>query len=136
MANINAALPTAIAVPFHPATEALQQENLIKPIIPKTEVIASYAKLREGEKNPQYSSQSRALLQDENDQQNDSTNEHQSRAKQRRLNFFAKRSDNKEEYESKTLEVMTDFKLSITVIQEKYNRAVTPIADPTIDYAI
>ncbi|WP_413700243.1 hypothetical protein ACLKMH_23945 [Psychromonas sp. KJ10-10] len=90
MANINAALPTAIAVPFHPATEALQQENLIKPVIPKTEVVASYAKLREGEKNPQYSSQSKTLLQDENEQQSNNTSEHQSRAKQRRLNFLRK----------------------------------------------
>jgi hypothetical protein len=136
MANINAALPTAIAIPFHPATEALQQENLIKPVIPKTEVIASYAKFREGQENPQYASHSSTLIQDENKPQDNNTSEHQSRSRQRRLNFFAKRNETKEEYESKALEIMSDFKLSISVIQEKYNRAVTPIADPSIDYAI
>tara|TARA_R110001583_G_scaffold143357_2_gene295499 strand:+ start:5005 stop:5415 length:411 start_codon:yes stop_codon:yes gene_type:complete len=136
MANINAALPTAIAVPFHPATEALQQENLIKPVIPKTEVIASYAKFREGEDNPQYSSQSRTYLQGESEKQSNDKNEHQTRAQQRRLNFFAKRSETKEQHESKALEIVSDFKLSLTVIQEKYNRAVTPIPDPSIDYAI
>jgi hypothetical protein len=136
MANINAALPTAIAAPFHPATEALQQENLIRPVIPKTEVIGSYAKFREGQDNPQYSSHASTLIQDENKSQNNNNGEHQSRARQRRLNFFAKRNEQKEEYESKTLEIMSDFKLSISVIQEKYNRAVTPIADPSIDYAI
>ena len=136
MANINAALPTAIATPFHPAAEALQQENLIKPVIPKTEVIASYAKFREGQEDPKYDPQTKTLLQDESESQNVFARESQSRAKNRRLNIFSKRSDNKEEHESKELVKIIDFKLSLTVILEKYNRAVTPIADPIIDYAI
>jgi hypothetical protein len=137
MANINAALPTAIAVPFHPATEALQRENLIRPVIPKTEVIASYAKLREDEDNPQFSTQAKEFIQDENDQsQNQDNEQHQFVAQQRRLSFFAKRSEQGGASESKALIIMKDFKLSIFVIQEKYNRAVSPIADPTIDYAI
>lgn len=137
MANINAALPTAIAVPFHPATEALQRENLIRPVIPKTDVIASYAKLREDEDNPQFSAQAKEFIQDENGQSKNQDNEqHQFAAQQRRLSFFAKRSELGGENESKALIIMKDFKLSISVIQEKYNRAVSPIADPTIDYAI
>ncbi len=65
MANINAALPTAIAVPFHPPTEALQHDNLIKPVIPKTEIISSYTKLRDDEDNAQFSTQARHIIQDE-----------------------------------------------------------------------
>jgi hypothetical protein len=137
MANINAALPTAIAVPFHPATEALQRENLIRPVIPKTEVVASYVKLREGEDNPQFSTQARTFIQDENDQQKKhDSKQQQSAAQQRRLNFFANRSKIEGENESKTLVIIKDVILSISVIQEKYNSSVSPIADPTINYAI
>ena len=68
MVNINAALPTSIAVPFHPPTEALQHDNLIKPVIPKTEVIASYTKLRDDEDRATFSDQARDIIQDENDQ--------------------------------------------------------------------
>ncbi len=137
MVNINAALPTTIAVPFHPPTEALQHDNLIKPVIPKTEVIASYTKLREDEDNPQFSSQARDIIQDENEQRGRSESEQQqSAAEQRRLSFFAKRSELDSDNESKALVIVKDFKLAISVIQEKYQRAVSPIPDPSIDYAI
>lgn len=137
MANINAALPSTIAIPFHPATEALRQENLIRPVIPKTEVVVSYAKMREDEDNPQFSAQAKAFIQDENEQQAEHDNEqHQSAAEQRRLSFFAKRVGLAEEHESKALVIIKDFKLSLSVIQEKYNSAVSPIPDPSFDYAI
>jgi hypothetical protein len=137
MANINAALPTAIAVPFHPATEALHHENLIRPVIPKPEVITPYAKFREGEDNPQFSAQAREFIQDENRHERSQNNEkNQVTAQQRRLSFFAKRRELERESESKALIIIKDFKLSVSVIQEKYNNAVNPISDPTIDYAI
>lgn len=136
MVNINATLPTAIAVPFQPPTEALHRDNLIKPVIPKTEVIASYTKLREDEKNPQFSSQAREIIQDENKQGNNRENEQQSRAVLRRLNFFAKRSKTDSENESKALEIIKDPKLTISIIQQRYRSAVNPIVDPTVDYAI
>ncbi len=137
MVNINATLPTAIAVPFHPPTEALQHDNLIKPVIPKAEVIASYAKMRENEDNPQFSAQARGIIQDENEQRRQGEREQQqSAAEQRRLNFFSKRSDLDSENESKALVIVKDFKLAISVIQEKYRRAVSPIPDPAIDYVI
>ncbi|MCP5079632.1 MAG: hypothetical protein GY951_16460 [Psychromonas sp.] len=137
MVNINAALPTTIAVPFHPPTEALQHDNLIKPVIPKTEVIASYTKLREDEDNPQFSSQARDIIQDENEQRGRSESEQQqSAAEQRRLSFFAKRSELDSDIESKALVIVKEFKLAISVIQEKYQRAVSPIPDTSIDYAI
>ncbi len=136
MVNINAALPSAIAVPFQPPTEALHRDNLIKPVIPKTEVIASYTKLREDEKNPRFSSQAREIIQDENKQGNNRENEQRSKAELRRLNFFAKRSKTNLENESKALVIIKDIKLTISIIQKKYYGAVSPIGDPVVDYVI
>jgi len=138
MVNINAALPTAIAIPFHPPTEALQHENLIKPVIPKTEIIASYTKLRDDQDRAQVSDQARTIIQDENEHNGDSTEQQQqqSNAEQRRLIFFANRREVGAEYEEKALQISNDFQLAVSVIQEKYNNAVTPIPDPTINYML
>lgn len=137
MANINAALPTAIAVPFHPPTEALQHDNLIRPVIPKTEIIASYTKLREDEKQAPFFDQVRSIIQDENEQSRDSEQrQQQSMAEQRRLNLFAKRTTPEGDNESKALQIIKDFKLTLSIIEERYNQAVTPIADPCIDYLL
>jgi len=136
MVNINTALPTAIATPFHPATEALHHDNLIKPVIPKTEVIASYTKLREDEKNPSFSSQSREIVQDESKQGNNPENRQLLVARSRRLNFFTKKSGDDPENESKALVIVKDFKLTISVIQGKYNSAVSPIPEPIVNHAI
>ena len=135
MVNINTALPTSIAVPFHPPTEALQHDNLIKPVIPKTEIIASYSKLRGDEDPPQFSNQARSIIQDESEQREQSAEQQQqSRAETRRLNLLSKNQQTERECEEKTLEILKDFKLALSVIQEKYNRAVTPIADPSVNY--
>ena len=136
MANINAALPTSIAVPFHPPTEALQQDNLIKPVIPKTEVIGAYAKLRGEEGHTPFSDQSRSIIQDESEQNNPSAEQQQqqSNAESRRLKLFSNNSDTERDSEEKVLQVMINFKLAISVIQEKYNRAVTPIPEANINY--
>ena len=138
MVNINAALPTTIAVPFHPPTEALQHDNLIKPVIPKTEIIASYSKLRGDEDQAQFSHQARTIIQDENEQSEQSAEQQQqqSNAETRRLKLFSKNSDTERESEEKALEIIKDFKLALSVIQEKYNRAVTPIADPSVNYIL
>ena len=136
MVNINAALPTTIAVPFHPPTEALQHDNLIKPVIPKTEIIASYSKLRGDEDQAQFSHQTRTIIQDENEQSEQSAEQQQqqSNAETRRLKLFSKNSDTERECEEKALEIIKDFKLALSVIQEKYKLAVTPIADPSVNY--
>ncbi|WP_022942756.1 hypothetical protein [Psychromonas hadalis] len=137
MVNINTALPAAIAVPFHPPTEALRHDNLIKPVIPKTEMIASYTKLREDEKRTPFSKQARDIIQDENEAKRETQErQQQSTAEQRRLNFFVKRATKEEKNKSKALVIMKDLKLAISVIQEKYKRAVSPIPDPAINYAI
>ncbi|GLS90824.1 hypothetical protein GCM10007916_18910 [Psychromonas marina] len=132
MVNINTALPPAIAAPFHPAAEALQRENQIKPIIPKTEVIASYAKIRADQERTQLSGQSRTIIQDENEPHKESPEQQQSHAQQRRLNFFATKSNTEGSNEEKKLVRRDDFKLTISVIQERYNSAVTPMPEPTI----
>lgn len=136
MANINAALPPAIAVPFHPPTEALQHDNVIKPVIPKTEIIASYSKLREDQERAQISDQARAIIQDENEANGDNAEQQQqqSNAQQRRLRFFAQRSELGGDSETKQLQVVTDYQLALSIIQERYNSAVTPIPEPTINY--
>lgn len=136
MANINAALPPAIAVPFHPPTEALQHDNVIKPVIPKTEIIASYSKLREDQERAQISDQARAIIQDENEANGDNAEQQQqqSNAQQRRLSFFAQRSELGGDSETKQLQVVTDYQLALSIIQERYNSAVTPIPEPTINY--
>lgn len=137
MVNINTALPAAIAVPFHPPTEALQHDNLIKPVIPKTEVIASYTKLREDEERTPFSKQARDIIQDENEAKRKTQEQlMQFKATHRRLNFFAKRAEIEEENKSKALIIMKDVKLAILVIQEKYKRAVSPIPDYVIDDTI
>ena len=134
MVNINAALPSTLAVAFTPATEALHHDNINKAIIPKTEAIAQYTQLREDEGREGFSEQTRHLLQDEN-QQNNSENEQQqhSSTEQQRLLFFAKRSLTEEVNEAKELVVVKDFKLTLAVIQERYNNAVTPTPNPTVD---
>ena len=135
MVNLNAALPTTLAVAFHPASEALHHDNLNKPIIPKMEVISPYTALRGDEEREDFSDQTRHILQDENQQNNDADEQaqQQSTAEQQRLRFFAKRSLTEEINETKELVVVMDFKLVLSVIQARYNNAVTPTPDPTVD---
>ena len=135
MVNINTALPTTLTAAFHPASEALHHDNLTKPIIPKTEAIAQYTQLREDEEREGFSDQTRHILQDENQQDNsaDEQEQQQSMAEQQRLRFFAKRSLTEEVNEAKELVVVKDFKLTLAVIQERYNNAVTPTPNPTVD---
>lgn len=132
MVNINTALPTTIATPFHPPTEALHHDNMIQPIIPKTEIIASYTRLRKEEKQAQLTDQSRTIVQDQ-EQEGNATAQQQSMAEQRRLNFYATRANTEGDNESQELLIIKDAKLTISVIQARYNRAVTPIAEPTIE---
>lgn len=137
MVNINAILPPAIATPFHPPTENLQRDNLIKPVIPKTDIISSYTKMREDEHNNQFSDQARTIIQDENSSKEQSKSQSQSSPDQRRSLFFAKHSELSEADKGTTqLAGIKDFKLVISVIQERYRKAVSPMPDPAINYAI
>ena len=139
MANINAHLPSSIAVPFHPPTENLQHDNLIKPIIPKTDIISSYAKFRDEQERPQFSSQSRSILQDEGKKTVNEGASQESSAQQKRSQFFARRRKqfvSESKYETRSLKEVDDFKDVISVIQTRYKNAVSPSPDPAISFAI
>ncbi len=139
MVNINAHLPPAIAVPFHPPTESLQRDNLIKPVIPKTEIISSYTKMRDEESRTQFSDQARGIIQDEGKQSADQPSHQNSSSDQRRSQFFVRRGElftSDSESGDTQLVAIKDFKLVISVIQARYKNAVSPLPDPKISYAI
>lgn len=139
MVNINAYLPSAAAVPFHPPTEALQHDNLIKPIIPKTEIVSSYTKMRDDESRTQFSDQARKIIQDESRQSPDESGHQESSAQQRRDQFFARRKNRLASTSDRgdiQLAVIKDFKQVISVIQARYKNAVRPFPEPHINYAV
>ncbi|MFT6987474.1 MAG: hypothetical protein ACJAT7_003330 [Psychromonas sp.] len=139
MVNINAHLPPAIAVPFHPPTEGLQHDNLIKPIIPKTEIISSYTKIRDDESRTQLSDQARSIIQDQGSQNADESAQQESSAEQRRGQFFARRkelSSSASEQGESQLAAIKDFKQVISVIQARYKNAVSPLPEPLVNYAV
>ena len=139
MVNINAHLPPAVAVPFHPPTESLHSDNLIKPVIPKTALISSYAKIRDNESRTQFSDQARGIIQDKSKQGEGETSQQESSLEQRRALFFARRGGrcvSESESSDAHLVAIKDFKQVISVIQARYKSAVRPLPDPTISYAI
>ena len=137
MVNINAILPPAIAAPFHPPTENLQRDNLIKPVIPKTDIISSYTKMREDEHNAQFSDQARVIVQDESSSKEQSTSQQQPTPDKRRSLFFARRSGLSDADKGNSqLAGIKDFKRVISVIQERYRKAVSPYPEPTVNDAV
>lgn len=139
MVNINTHLPPAVALSFHPPTEGLQHDNLIKPVIPKTEIISSYTKLRGDQSLTQFSDQMRSIIQDEGGQSADESGHQESSAQQRRSQFFARRKDllaSALACSDAQLAGIKDFKQVISVIQARYKNAVSPLPEPLINYAI
>ena len=139
MANINAHLPPAVAVPFHPPTENLQRDNLIKPVIPKTEIISSYSKMRSDENRTQFSTQAHDIIQDEGKQPTDETGEQEDSAEKKRVNFFLRRGKNvvlESDSGNTQLGALEDFKEVISVIQKRYQNAVIPFPEPSVSLAI
>jgi len=139
MVNINAHLPPAVAVPFHPPTEGLQRDNLIKPVIPKTEIISSYTKIRDDQSRAQFSDQARTIIQDEGGQSADESGHQEASAQQRRSQFFARRKDllaSALACSDSQLAGIKDFKQVISVIQARYKNAVSPLPEPLINCAI
>jgi hypothetical protein len=138
MANINAHLPPVIAAPFHPPTENLQHDNRIKPVIPKTEIISSYTKLKDEENRTQFSAQARDIIQDEEKQTADESAHQESSPEQRRSQFFARRRRfiSAAKSSDAKLDAVEDFKEVVSVIQMRYQNAVSPLPEPTVSYAI
>ncbi|WP_435236414.1 hypothetical protein ACR30L_02175 [Psychromonas sp. PT13] len=121
MANINAHLPSSIAVAFHPPTENLLHDNLVRPVIPKPEIISSYTKFHEDHEHTQ---------QDEYQE---------SSSDKKRSQFFMARKESltpESDGQDITLEGKKDFKEVISVIQARYNDSVHPFPNPTISFAI
>lgn len=136
MVNINAVLPSAIAVPFHPATESLHHDNALRPVIPKTEIISSYAKFREGDEHESSLHDQRDFVQDENNQKQQSQDQNRSPEKKRGL-FFAKRGKLAEVIDTPIMPNMIgDFKIVMSAIQLRYKNSVTPFASASVQHAI
>lgn len=138
MANINAHLPPSIAAAFHPPTENLQHENLVRPVIPKPQIISSYTKLHQERESTQLSSQSRNILQEDHKHKNkDEYQESSSDRKRRR--FFMRRKELltvESKSQDMPLESKMDFKNVISVIQARYNDAVHPFPNPSVSFFI
>lgn len=136
MVNINATLPTAIAAPFHPAAESLHQDNALRPIIPKSEMISSYAKFKEHDEHSKNDRQTRDFIQDKNNQQHQKNKQRQNPEKKRNL-FFAKRSELAEAIDVAIIEnIIDDFSVVMLSIQMRYKKSVTPFAVASIEHAI
>ena len=139
MVNINTHLPPAVAAAFHPPTESLHSDNLIKPVIPKTALISSYAKIRDNESHLQFSDQACEIIQDgSNEEEAESSGQQSSLGKKRAL-FFARRASSdvcEAENSDSSMPAIKDFKQVISVIQARYKRAVLPLPDPSICYAV
>lgn len=137
MVNVNIQLPPVISAPFPQASESIQRENQLRPTIPKTVETQSYARLREDQDREQVAHQSSQIVQKDN-----SESAQQQRSKsfsQRREQFFAaklKISEQELQQLNVELEGISDFKQVLSVIQAKYNNAVSPIPDPEIDYKV
>jgi hypothetical protein len=138
MANINAHLPSSIAVAFHPPTENLQHENLVRPVIPKPEIISSYTKLHEDREPTHLSSQSRNIIQEDEKYKN--KDEYQgSSSERRRHDFFMARKgvvSTEKEISNTSSNVKHNVRDVISVIQARYNNAVHPFPDPSVSFAI
>ena len=53
-----------------------------------------------------------------------------------RLNSFANRAELGSDSDAKDLVLFSNFELALSVIQERYNNAVTPIPEPTLHYQL
>lgn len=139
MVNINTHLPPTVAAAFHPPTESLQHDNLIRPVIPQTALISSYARIRDNEERTQFSAQTRSIIQDESQQDEEESSQQESSLEQRRALFFARRRElcvPEPENSNAQLAAIKDFKQVISVIQARYKSAVIPLPEPTVSYAI
>lgn len=144
MVNINVQLPPAIAAAFHPPTEGLQSDNLLKPEIPKTELITPYPKERDDPTRKRYTKDEREIFQDENYQANknnlEEKKEHNkdSSNAQKRFRFFAQKKLFKKGTITDEIQIISpfDFKIALTVIERKYQNAVRPYPAPKVLVAI
>ncbi len=138
MANINAYLPSAIAIPFHPATEAMQHDNVMRPIIPKTQLISAYTKLRDEQESAHSTPSKQTIVQLEEAKKEDKQlSFEQIKAEKRRVLFFSRRERLTEfDKGDKNLDKKYDFKRVRTVILACYHNAVNPYSEATVTHNV
>lgn len=137
MVNINAQLPSAVAIPFHPAAESIHSENANKPVIPKTEIISSYQKLRDEQDRNQLSNDARQIIQDVSEQTSEQPEKQQDSPQHKRTRFFALRGKLAEvEASHQSLSGITDFSAVLSVIQLRYRSAVSPFPEPQLNQIV
>jgi hypothetical protein len=137
MVNVNVQLPPLVAASFPQAAEALHRQNQLQPAIPKTEETHAYTKMRSQQEREQPEMQGYDILQKGSGQ---SKHQDQSTSTNQRRDFFfaSKLKLSHREMDDLSVELadISDFKQAITAIQAKYNNAVSPFPDPTVDYNI
>ena len=134
MVNVNVQLPPVISMPFQPATESLQRENLRKPIISKTENVSAYVKMRDGQTREQVADQAEHFIQKDLSQPKPSQNQ-SILLNHKREFFFAsklKLAANEDQLPSDQSPELFDYKKIVSVIQEKYLNAVSPLPSATV----
>lgn len=137
MVNVNVQLPPIVAAPFPQAAETLHRQNQLQTAIPKTEETHAYAKMRSQQEREQVAHQSGQILQ--KDDPESKQQRHSSGFNQRRDFFFSsklKLSHREMDKVSVQLKGISDYKQVVSVIQAKYNDAVSPIPEPTVNYDI
>jgi len=137
MVNVNVQLPTVVTAPFPQAAETLQRQNQLQTAIPKAEETHSYSKMRSQQEREQVAHQSSQIIQKE--YPSSKQQEQPGRFNQRRDFFFAtklKLSHHEMDELSVELAGISDYKKVISVIQEKYNNAVSPMSESNINYTI
>jgi len=137
MVNVNVQLPPIAAAPFPQAAETLQRQNQLQTAIPKTEETHSYSKMRSQQDREQAAHQSSQIIQKE--YPNSKQQQQSGGFNQRRDFFFAtklKLSHHEMDELSVELAGISDYKKVISVIQAKYNNAVSPMPEPNVNYAI
>ena len=135
MVNINTALPSATAAHFNPGTESLQRDNALRPAIPKTEVISSYAKFKENNEQLASLRDQHIIVQDEHNKKQQGGDKNNSTEEKRSI-FFAKRGELAEVVDAPQIpSVIEDFKVVLTTIQMRYQNSVTPFPNPSIQLA-
>lgn len=137
MVNVNVQLPPIVAAPFPQASETLQRENLLQPAIPKTEKSNAYAKTRDHQERENVAHQSNKIIQQE--PSSGHSKRDSSTFNQRREYFFAtklKLNTHEVEQIETQLSGISDYKEVMSVIQQKYLNAVSPMPAPTVNYSI
>ena len=137
MVNVNVQLPPIVAAPFPQAAETLHRQNQLQTAIPKTEETHAYAKMRSQQEREQVAHQSGQILQKDNS--GSKQQRHSNGFNQRRDFFFSsklKLSHREMDKVSVQLKGISDYKQVVSVIQAKYNDAVSPIPEPTVNYDI